>query len=181
MASDAQEKGIKIEVVGNREKLVGLSSGDAPGSVLKTLDSAVAITSKNTSMTAAMVLAYGGRDEIHRAHRDSVLEIVQRPDFPHGASEEEIRAYIDRIVTEEQFASHVESHQKLGDLDILVRTGSRNGTVRTSGFFPYADYAEIYQFRGSWLDFREKAFRRMLIAYGRADRKFGGESSRNSA
>lgn len=133
-------------------------------------------------MTTAMILAYGGRDEIHWAHRASMFQIVQRSDFPHNASEEEIRAYIDRIATEEQFASNVESHQKLGDLDILVRTGSGNdGTVRTSGFFPYADYAEIYQFPGSWLDFREKAFRRMLIAYGRADRKFGGESSRNSA
>lgn len=161
-------------MVGNREKLAQLSSGDVPGSVLRTLDSAVVQTSHNTRMTAAMVLAYGGRDEIHRAHRTSMLEIVQRSDFPHNASEEEMQAYINRIATEEQFASHIESHQKLGNLDILVRTGSKKDdkTVRTSGFFPYADYAEIYQFRGSWLDFREKEFRRMLIAYSGADRKF---------
>ncbi len=180
LAREALSKWIKIELIGNREKLTKLSTNwIQAGIILKSLEDAVSLTQENTVMTAAMVLAYGWQDELTRASQDATMDIIARLDFPREASQEVRDAFIKKIMTIDFISQYVESRRKLGPLDMIVRTGSWDAsTVRISGLFPWEDYPEVYQFSGSWLDFREKEFRRMLIAYSRADRKYWGESAK---
>jgi undecaprenyl diphosphate synthase len=73
---DAIENGIRIQMIGNRDRL--------PAHVLATLDEAIEATRGNSSMRLTFALSYGGRGEIVAAARrlleDHVTDLMW-PDF----------------------------------------------------------------------------------------------------
>lgn len=125
--------------------------------VRRALDTMIATTAGNRSMTVGLALSYGGRQDITTAARRIAEEVAAgrlRPDQ----------------VDEQAVASRLAS-ANLPDPDLLIRT---SGELRISNFFLYQlAYTELYFTNTLWPDFREREFLHALAAYQLRERRFG--------
>ncbi|HEX6289360.1 MAG TPA: isoprenyl transferase [Herpetosiphonaceae bacterium] len=114
---------------------------------------ALDLTQHNTTMTLAVALDYGGRDEIVHAVRALIAQ---------GCTPGEI--------TEETIAEHLYTGG-MPDPDLIIRTG---GEFRLSNFLIWqAAYAEFYSSPVFWPDFGTEELRQAIAAYGQRERRFG--------
>ncbi|WP_297444196.1 polyprenyl diphosphate synthase [Acidocella sp.] len=143
--AELHEKGVKLLVIGERERF-----GDT---LSKELDAAERKTANNAKLTLVMAISYGGRAEIVAAARRAMLA---------GMAPEEL--------TEQSFSGFL-STSGLPDPDLLIRT---SGEQRVSNFLLWQiAYAEILFTSGLWPDFGGAEFAAALENYASRERRFG--------
>jgi undecaprenyl diphosphate synthase len=143
------KRGIKVIALGNVERLTP--------PVRRALDSMIAATAGNSSMTVALALSYGGRQDVVDAARRIAQEAAEGRLNP---------AEVDERMLATRLAS-----ADLPDPDLLIRT---SGELRISNFFLYQlAYTELYFTDTLWPDFREREFLHALAAYQMRERRFG--------
>lgn len=166
------QEGVKLSVVGNREKL--------PFTTQKALNYALDKTKDGKKIELTLALNYSGSDEILRAGRFSALELLQQEDVleklqQKARSKEDFKAYLKDILSEEAYSLELFRQQLylpyLPDPDLIIRT---SGELRLSNFFLLqAAYSELYFTSTYWPDFDEKEFQLALDAYTKRKRRFG--------
>lgn len=143
------KRDIRIVTLGDISRL--------PTPVRRALEQTEAMTAGNRTMTVALALSYGGRQEIVSAAR----RIAQAVATGRLAPDEVDDALIQRELTT----------AGMPDPDLLIRT---SGEQRISNFFLYQlAYTELYFTDTLWPDFREHDFIRALAAYQARERRFG--------
>ncbi len=143
------KRDIKLIVLGEMERL--------PASVREVLEETMRVTAGNRSMTLALALSYGGRQEIVRAVRSLAREVAQGKLDPEQ-------------IDEQLFASRLYT-ASLPDPDLLIRT---SGELRLSNFLLFQlAYTELYFTDTLWPDFGEREFLNALVAYQSRERRFG--------
>ena len=133
-------------------------TGALAKNVRSEIEKATERTAKNTGMTLAVALNYGGRAEIVDACRAAVRRLLDE-----GSAPDEL--------TEERIANELYT-RTMPDLDLLVRT---SGELRISNFLLWqAAYSEIYVTDTLWPDFRRLHLLEAVVDYQGRDRRFGG-------
>ncbi len=146
---DAIENGIRIQMIGNRDRL--------PAHVRSTLDEAIEATRGNSSMHLTFALSYGGRGEIVAAARRLLK------DHDRGKVDADSR-------DEKRFARYLDDPE-LPDVDLLIRTGSER---RISNFLLWqVAYAEIHVTDLMWPDFDREDLEAAILDYQSRERRYG--------
>lgn len=115
-------------------------------------------TSSNTGLNFTIAINYGGRDEITRATRRLVQDVLDGKLDKNEISDSVINSYIDT--------------NELPDPDLLIRTC---GEQRISNFLLWqCAYTEFYFCDVAWPDFNEAELEKAIVAYNTRDRKYGG-------
>lgn len=140
-----------------------------PSQVRRALEQTIEMTSGNRSMTAALALSYGGRQDIVAATRKIARAAAAGEIKPEEINEQTLQS---GLVT-----------AGMPDPDLLIRT---SGEQRISNFFLFQlAYTELYFTETLWPDFRERDFLSAIAAYQLRDRRFGmvasGSADRLSA
>ena len=131
---------------------------DLPEAVQRELDRTIDLTGRNTGMTLALALNYGGRAEIVDAIRAMARDVQQGRLLPEDIDEACISRHLYTA--------------GLPDPDLLIRTASE---LRVSNFLLWQIcYCEFYVTPAFWPDFHEDALEQALVAYAGRDRRFGG-------
>ena len=143
------KRDIRVVALGDTERL--------PPRVREALAETVAATRENRTMTVALALSYGGRQDIVNAARSIARAVAE------GAlSPEQI---------DEQLVARELTTTGLPDPDLLIRT---SGELRVSNFFLFQlAYTELYFTDTLWPDFREREFLSAIAAYQLRERRFG--------
>jgi undecaprenyl diphosphate synthase len=144
------KRDVRIVVVGAKERL--------PVEVQRVLDRMIEITAGNRTMTVALALSYGGRQDIVAAMKLIGEAVAAGRLTPDQIDDELIRSNL--------------ATANMPDPDLLIRT---SGELRISNFFLYQlAYTELYFTDTLWPDFRERDFLRAIAAYQLRERRFGG-------
>lgn len=144
---------IRVIVLGDADRL--------PHRVRRALDQTVELTAANRSMTVALALSYGGRQDVVAAAKRIAEEVAAGRLSPEQ-------------VDEQLFQSHLATSE-MPDPDLLIRT---SGELRISNFCLYQmAYTELYFTDTLWPDFREREFLAALAAYQVRERRFGTVAS----
>lgn len=115
-------------------------------------------TSSNTGLNFTIAINYGGRDEITRATRRLVQDVLDGKLDKNEISDSVINSYIDT--------------NELPDPDLLIRTC---GEQRISNFLLWqCAYTEFYFCDVAWPDFNEAELEKAIVAYNTRNRKYGG-------
>ena len=143
------KRDIRVIALGEPERL--------PPRARRALAEAVRLTADNRSMTVALALSYGGRQDIIAATRRIAEAVAERRITPDQ---------VDERIVQSQLATC-----GLPDPDFLIRT---SGELRISNFFLFQlAYTELYFTDTLWPDFRERDFLTALAAYQLRERRFG--------
>ena len=122
-----------------------------PQEIRKKMQQAEEATEKNTGLTCALALNYGGRSEIVNAVSRIISEKVSD-------------------ITEESFAEYLYTGG-MPDVDLIIRTG---GERRISNFLLWqAAYAELYFTDVLWPDFGRENLEEALDFFKERTRRFG--------
>jgi len=144
---ELHERGVRVRFSGRRDWRV-------PKRVLRRMDEAEALTSRNRRMTLTMAFNYGGRAEIVDAVRSLVRDQV-------AADKVDERAIRERLY-----------HPDMPDPDLVVRT---SGEYRISNFLLWElAYAELVFTDVLWPDFRREHLFDAIRAYQGRSRRYGG-------
>jgi undecaprenyl diphosphate synthase len=144
---ELHEDGVRIVFSGRRDWRV-------PRGVLKRMDEATELTSKNKRLTLNIAFNYGGRAEIVDAVRQLVADKVS----PNKVDEKAIRSRL--------------YHPEIADPDLIVRT---SGEHRISNFLLWElAYSELVFSDVLWPDFRRENLFEAILEYQRRVRRFGG-------
>lgn len=140
-----QQKGIRIVILGSREKL--------GKKVVEAIDRTIERTKANSKGTLALCFNYGGQAEIV----DAVKDIIDQKIPAKEVSE--------KTIEQNLYSSDIPP------LDLLIRT---SGEQRTSGFMLWrAAYAELLFSKTLWPDFSIEELDTILTDYKYRDRRFG--------
>jgi undecaprenyl diphosphate synthase len=146
-------RNVRILAIGRQDRL--------PSAVRRSLDDAIARTSRGTGMRLVFALSYGGRGEIVDAARRLLREHDSGRLDPESLDEKTFAAYLDE--------------PELPDVDLLIRTG---GERRISNFLLWQSaYAELVLSDVLWPDFGAAELEASLAEYGRRERRFGRTSA----
>lgn len=144
----------------NQNDVKLIATGDLhnlPQSVLKELNEAMELTSKNKLMTLNLALSYSGRWDILNAVKKIIME------------QNENKIDLENI-TEKFFSGYLVT-KDLPDPDLLIRTG---GEFRISNFLLWQlAYSEIYIDNHYWPDFKRNQFYGAITDYQKRERRFG--------
>ena len=147
-----QDNNIKLNVIGNLEKLPKTAQTELLDVIDKTKD--------NSRMTLTLALSYGSREEIVNAVRiisDKVKNNIISLD-----------SIDDSIINEHLYT------RNLPEVDLLIRT---SGEHRISNFLLWQiAYAELYFTNILWPDFKEQDLYEAIISYQKRERRFGKTS-----
>src|SRR3989338_6319859 len=144
---------IKVQFIGRREGI--------PNAVLKTIDSATALTKDNTGMALNIAFNYGSRMEILDAVRKIASDVKDGKIKISGITEELMS---DSLYT-----------RSLPDPDLLIRT---SGEQPISNFLLWQlSYAEFYFTEKFWPDFKEREFKEAIENFQKRERRFGDIAS----
>ena len=131
---------VKLIDVANKNNVKAVMIGDESRfdpDIRKGIQKLVDATSKNTGMTFAFAINYGGRDEIKRAIEHIVDDAAGGVISKENINEELISSYLDT--------------KNLPDPDLLIRT---SGELRVSNFLLWQiAYSELYITDTLWPDF----------------------------
>jgi undecaprenyl diphosphate synthase len=147
------KRGIRVVALGDTERL--------PVQVRRALADTVELTAQNHTMTVALALSYGGRQDITRAAAQIARDVAAGRLAPDQIDEHALASRLDTA--------------GLPDPDLLIRT---SGELRISNFFLFQlAYTELYFTDTRWPDFREREFLSALSAYQLRERRFGALES----
>ena len=153
VASDLQRlirNNVKVRIIGAREGL--------EPSLVRLIDDVEAKTTSNTGLTLVVAFNYGSKAEIVAAARHLAREVAAGRLDPEAIDETRLG---DALYT-----------SGLPDPDVIIRT---SGEQRLSNFLLWQSaYAEFVFVDEHWPDFDEASFVRVLEAYTRRDRRYGG-------
>ena len=136
-----------------------------PEDIRKQSEHYMEISKGNKKITVSFALNYGGRDEILRAIRKLVSEVLKGQALPKA------RPGLDKLINEETFAKFLDT-AGMPDPDLIIRTG---GDLRLSGYFPWQSvYSELYFTKTLWPDFTPAELDKALEDYSQRERRFGG-------
>jgi undecaprenyl diphosphate synthase len=143
------KRDVRVIVLGDTSRL--------PLTVRRALERTMELTAGNRSLTTALALSYGGRQDIVSATR----RIAQ------AVAEGRMRA--DQI--DDQVVANELATAGMPDPDLLIRT---SGELRISNFLLFQlAYTELYFTDTLWPDFRERDLLKALVAYQTRERRFG--------
>ena len=153
VASDLQRlirNNVQVRIIGSREGL--------EPSLIRLIDDVEAKTAENTGLVLVVAFNYGGKAEIAEATRRLAREVAAGRLSPEQITEQSIEAALYTA--------------GMPDPDLIIRT---SGEQRISNFLLWqAAYAEFVFVEENWPDFDEASFVRVLEAFSRRDRRFGG-------
>ncbi len=142
--------GVRVRWAGRRPRLWR--------SVINELETAEALTARNTAMTLTMCVNYGGRAEIADAAKEIALEVAAGRIKPEKVDEAMIARHLDE--------------KDMPDVDLFLRS---SGEQRTSNFLLWQSaYAELVFLDTLFPDFDRRDLWRACEIYARRDRRFGG-------
>lgn len=143
------KNGIRLHAIGDLQKL--------PLFVRELLQQTIQATSHGKEMVLTLALSYGARDEILRAVKNLVTDIIMQKNSPD---------YID-----ETFFSRCLDTKGMPDPDLLIRTSGEN---RISNFLLWqCAYSELCFVDVGWPGFTENDFYQCLLDYQSRERRFG--------
>lgn len=150
--------GIRDMLMRNNVKLVHLGRLDnIPDEVVNELHKTMEITGKNTGMTLALALNYGGRTEI----TDAVKKIAQE----YKAGKLNLKDIDEQCVAQHLYTAG------LAEPDLLIRTANE---MRISNFLLWQiSYSEFYVTKTFWPDFNKASLEKAILAYAKRIRHFG--------
>lgn len=144
--------GVRFMVIGNRERL-------AP-SLNEVIDSCMAMTAGNDTLTLIVFLSYSGKWDILQAAKKMVEKALSSED-----SLEQVRA-----MGIDGFDSYLAT-AGIPDPDLIVRT---SGESRLSNYLLWQGaYSEFLFVDTLWPDFRKDEFRAALEEFAKRDRRYG--------
>lgn len=139
------QKGIKLKVIGQREKL--------PKFLQKKIKETEELTKKGKEGILNLAISYGGRPEIIQAVRNIIKKKI-----PANKITED-------IINQNLWTTN------LPEPDLIIRTG---GEQRLSNFLTWQSiYSELYFTKKYWPDFREDDLDNALKDFSNRQRKFG--------
>ncbi|MGI6664019.1 MAG: isoprenyl transferase [Christensenellaceae bacterium] len=140
---ELDENNVILRMLGDKR---GLSSA-----LQEMIEAAEKRTAKNTGLTLALAINYGGQDEILRTGAEMAQKNI--------------------AFTHENFMAHLYT-KKMPPVDYVIRT---SGEQRLSNFLIYQSaYAELYFTEVLWPDFTQEEYGVALQEYIRRDRRYGG-------
>lgn len=143
------KRGIRVIALGDLARL--------PAQVRRALEQTVEMTADNRSMTIALALSYGGRQDVVTAARRIAQAVAE--------------GRLDPAQIDEQTVARELGTGAMPDPDLLIRT---SGELRISNFFLYQlAYTELYFTDTLWPDFRERDLLCAIAAYQTRERRFG--------
>lgn len=143
------KNGIRLRVIGERQ--------DLPEDIIKSIESAEALTSSNKKGHLTLALSYGGRQELVSAMQYLAKEVSKGNLKPEDIKETDISA---ALYTAD-----------IPDPDLIIRS---SGEQRLSNFLPWqAAYAEFYFTDTLWPDFNENELKNAVDSFMNRDRRFG--------
>jgi undecaprenyl diphosphate synthase len=146
---EIMDKDIRVVHIGELRRI--------PPGVKNKFKDLIEATKKNKSMTLALALNYGSREEIVKAVRKMISK----------ATRKELSA---SDVDQEVFSANLFSRH-LPDPDLIIRTG---GEKRISNFLLWQSaYAEFFFVEKLWPDFNEKDLMAALVDFQKRQRRFG--------
>ncbi|MGH7649886.1 MAG: polyprenyl diphosphate synthase, partial [Gemmatimonadaceae bacterium] len=132
-----------------------------PTQVRRALEQTVEMTANNRSMTTALALSYGGRQDVVMATRRIAQAVAE--------------GKLDPASIDEQTVARELSTGGMPDPDLLIRT---SGEQRISNFLLWqCAYAELYMSPVLWPDFSRRHLYEAIMAYQNRDRRFGRVSA----
>lgn len=144
--------GVRFMVLGNRDRL--------DKELNDVIDSCMARTAHNTTLTLIVFLSYSGKWDIHQAAKKMALEILEHPERRDAILEAGVEDFDRYLVT-----------AGIPDPDLIVRT---SGESRLSNYLLWQGaYSEFLFVDTLWPDFRKDEYRAALESYAKRDRRYG--------
>ncbi len=158
-----------------------------PGPVQRAIGRAVNKTKNNTGCIVNYCVNYGSRQEIVRAVKHSIHDILysgksnvdgqfmpaqnQNASIDEAAMIENLYTNIVNNITEKSIESFLYTRD-LPELDLIIRT---SGEMRLSNFLLWqASYSELWITDKLWPDFQEEDLLEAILDYQKRKRKYGG-------
>ncbi len=144
--------GVRFMVIGNRERL-------AP-KLNEVIDSCMAQTAANETLTLIVFLSYSGKWDILQAAQKLVKEAMADPEAAERILNMDVDGFNPYLAT-----------AGIPDPDLIVRTSGEN---RLSNYLLWQGaYSEFLFVDTLWPDFRKDEFRAALESYAKRDRRYG--------
>ena len=144
--------GVRFMVIGNRERL-------AP-KLNEVIDSCMAQTAGNDTLTLIVFLSYSGKWDILQAAKKMMLEAKEHPERAEEIMNMDVDGFDRYLAT-----------AGIPDPDLIVRT---SGESRLSNYLLWQGaYSEFLFVDTLWPDFRKEEFRAALQTYAKRDRRYG--------
>jgi undecaprenyl diphosphate synthase len=144
--------GVRFIVIGNRARL-------AP-ELNEVIDSCMAKTAANQTLTLIVFLSYSGKWDILQAAQKMVKEAIENPEAAERIMNMGIDGFDPYLAT-----------AGIPDPDLIVRTSGEN---RLSNYLLWQGaYSEFLFVDTLWPDFRKDEFRAALESYAKRDRRYG--------
>lgn len=144
--------GVRFMVIGNRARL-------APD-LNEVIDSCMAQTASNKTLTLIIFLSYSGKWDIMQAAKKMVAEALEMPEKADEILDMDLAGFDKYLAT-----------AGIPDPDLIVRT---SGESRLSNYLLWQGaYAEWLFVDTLWPDFRKNDFRSALEYYSKRDRRYG--------
>lgn len=148
--AELHRSNVEVKIIGNR---VGLKPD-----ILKLLEEAEQLTRGNDAMTLIIAFNYGSRDEISRATRKIVSDVLDGRLSLDDVGQSALNARLDTA--------------GIPDPELIIRT---SGEVRLSNFLMWqAAYSELVFVPCFWPDFDKAQLKLALDEFDRRERRFGG-------
>ena len=153
---DALKKGIRIRVIGDKERL----SKD----LQQLIDEIERDTAAMDKLNLTFAINYGGRDEITRAVRKVMAEVQSGDLSPEDMDEALFSTYLDT--------------NDLPDPDLMIRTSKEE---RISNFLLWQlAYSEFYFTEKLWPEFTQEDLLEAVRIYVGRERRFGGRKKEDA-
>ena len=147
------KNGVRFMVIGNRERL-------SP-KLNEVIDSCMAQTAANQTLTLIVFLSYSGKWDILQAAKKMALEMAEHPEKKDEILSMGVNDFDKYLVT-----------AGIPDPELIIRP---SGELRLSNFLLWqCAYSEFYYTDVLWPDFDEKELDKAILAYQQRDRRFGG-------
>jgi undecaprenyl diphosphate synthase len=141
---ELNSSGVKLRILGDLSKF--------PKNIIKEIEHACCITSKNIGLELNIALNYGARQELIRAFEEM--------------SNQGIKKFTEKMVSSFLYTAGQ------CDPDLVIRT---SGEFRVSNFLLWQiAYSEIYITDKLWPDFTESDLRKAITTFQKRKRRFGG-------
>jgi len=155
--ANLHKHGVKIRIIGGRTGV--------EGDIIRLMEDAVALTSKNDGLQLTVAFNYGSRDEIARSAR-RMAELVEEGKLkPKDITPEKLGNFLDTA--------------ELPDPDLMIRT---SGEIRLSNFLLWqCAYTEFVFMDIYWPDFTRQSLEDAITIFRDRDRRYGGLRARSTA